>query len=200
MLGAWIVPAHGTVVYTEEGLPPAAARPAGANGVARLLHEAGTPAERRRLVRAMLAAIGFQWLDYLQLQPHAQGREGGGPPVRWLASHSPPQWIERYLHEQLFEVDFRHRAAQAFGVPLAWDLDDVRERRLARAMDELGLRSGVFLSLATPGFPGERTLVSLLSGAPRRSWIDDAVLAQSAVLALSLHEYLAVCCGLPEGV
>jgi len=183
-------------VYTEEWLQPAIALPACNTSLIRLLHEAGTAAERRRLVRGMLAAIGFQWLDYLQVDRC----DRACAPVRWFASHSPPQWIERYLRESLFEVDFRHRATQPYGLPLAWELADVGERRLALLMEELGLRSGVFVSLATPGFPEQRTLVSLLSGAPGRGWIDDGVLGRSAMLALSLHEYLAVCCGLPEGV
>ncbi|MED5622313.1 helix-turn-helix transcriptional regulator [Ideonella sp. BN130291] len=198
----------GPTFYTEEQLEPVprSRRPLHAPSVVNDLLDATSAAERQRIVQAMLHAIGFQWLGY-----GAVALERGVPmPLSFLTSYAHPQWTECYFRERYYEVDLRHHEAAPSSLPLVWDIEEVslrastpqrtrRHRQFAEQLRDSGLRSGVFLNLASWSRPQERTVISFASGAPRRDWIVDGVLGQTLVLALCLHEFLSLHVQLADG-
>ncbi|HWP19231.1 MAG TPA: LuxR family transcriptional regulator [Burkholderiaceae bacterium] len=191
---------HGVLLYSERDLAPRedGRRRHRMPGLVTDLLEAGSAEERERLVRAMLHAIGFEWLAYgtvVQLR-------GQSVPRTFFTSYAHPGWTQRYFRERYHEIDPRHQDAPCSSLPLVWDLQDVgagaqaragalRVRRFLDDFRDSGIRSGVFFSLASPVHPHERTVISLMSSSPNRRWIVESVLGQALTLGLSLHEFLS---------
>jgi DNA-binding CsgD family transcriptional regulator len=162
------------------------------------LRAAATPEEREHLVRGMLHAIGFEWMGYGTML-HVQGEV---VPRSFFTSYTPPKWTEHYFSERYYEIDPRHHEAPCSGLPLVWDLDDLDTslqnhpmkslaRRFIDDLRDSGIRSGIFLCLASPSNTAERTVVSMCSSAANRRWIVDGVVGQALTLGLCLHEFLS---------
>lgn len=186
-------------LYSEEQLllPETSERRERMPGIVTDLLDAEGVDARKRLVRGMLHAIGFEWLGY---GTFSQVR-GQAQPLSFFASYAEPDWLQRYFSERYYEVDTRHQAAPASSLPLLWDatqLDAQADQDLTthrrRFLDDFrasGIRSGLFLRLASPLQANERTVISLMSALPTRRWITDGVIGQALMLSLSLHEYLS---------
>lgn len=160
---------------------------------------------RLSLVKQALRQNGFEWLAYGTLRP----RNGGLHPMRFLSSYAHQGWAEHYFAHGFHEVDVRHKDAPASGLPLVWDLESLeqaqsrqplrldsaetaaRQRRFLDDMERHGIRSGVFLRLATPGQSGDHTFISCLSRTPSRRWIIQRVTGNALALGLSIHEYVS---------
>lgn len=189
----------GEIVWlTDDALQPLPhARSLGAGGLLGQLLQARSATERQRLVRAALAAIGFDWLAYGKVR-----MQGGVPvPTSFFATYAEPHWTAQYFQNRLFELDFRHAEAPPSGLPRAWSVDELasrscehepQQRQFAQALRGSALNSGVFMNLASPGGRHERTVVSLSSSACQRAWIAHSVLGQSVMLALAVHEFLSL--------
>ena len=191
----------GPLLYAEEDL---VASPAGAAALPRVpsvvndLLCASSGEERQHLVRAMLHAIGFEWLGYGTVSQ----QRSCSVPLTFFTSYGHPAWTQRYFDERYYEVDSRHQDAPCSSLPLLWDVDHLtaplnsvpltpHRRRFLDDFRDSGIRSGVFFSLASPTRADERTVISLMSSSPNRLWIVDSVLGQALTLALSVHECLA---------
>ncbi|CAN7448386.1 autoinducer binding domain-containing protein [Variovorax sp. LjRoot290] len=179
-------------LYLPQARPPHAD---GAPGFVGELLDAGSIEARGDLIRAMLHAIGFEWLSYgviTQLR-------GQLLHLSFFTGHANPQWTERYFSQRHHEVDPRFRDAPASGLPLVWDIDRLeassgsagRRQRFLADLRGSGIRSGVYFRLASPTHVNEHTVISLLSRSPGRDWITDAVVGRALVLGLSLHDYLS---------
>lgn len=192
-------PAAGPLLYGEPDLCPPSMplRRRVPSAVANLL-SATSVQERERLLRGMLHAIGFEWLSYGTVLYE----DGRCVPLSFFTSHANPAWVQRYFAERYYEVDSRHQEVPCSGLPLVWDIDDLatspsyrgasgQRRRFLDDFRASGIRSGIFFSLASPTRAHERTVLSLLSGAPNRHWIVDGVLGQALTLGLCVHEYLS---------
>jgi DNA-binding CsgD family transcriptional regulator len=155
---------------------------------------AGGPQQRRRVVQAMVHAMGFDWLGYGRMV-----QRGNHPlPLSFCTSYAHHRWAEQYFCERHYTVDPRLHAALHSSLPCVWSIDDLMDRapvdaprapvqRFVADMREAGIRSGVLFAL--PGTPAqERHFVSLLSRTPGAEWIGDGLIGQVLALALSLHE------------
>ncbi|MGE5866673.1 MAG: autoinducer binding domain-containing protein [Rhizobacter sp.] len=163
-----------------------------------LLHADG-PGARERLVRTLLAEIGFQWLGYCQVSLQRSQPE----PLSYCTTWTDPSWARRYVEEGFFEVDARLHEATRSSLPCVWHVDELERRapldapraRVAHFVAELrriGMHSGVLFGL--PGFRlYERHMVGLLSGRKGSRWLDDGVLEQAWTIALAVHEYQLHC-------
>lgn len=171
----------------------------GATGLLRELLTAASVRERERAVRFRLDEVGFEWLAYYTVSASAAG------PARraCFMSCAQVEWTKRYLAQSYHEVDPRHELTRRSSLPLVWDeawIEDalgerVHSPRVRGFLDELrdsGLGSGVFVRVpAKEGAAGETAVVSLGASTSTRRWIDDKVLGEALVLALSLHDYLS---------
>ncbi len=189
------------VLYAEQDLlspPPGGTELPRMPSVVNDLLSASSGEERQRLVRAMLHAIGFEWLGYGTVCQH----RSRSLPQSFFTSYGHPAWTRRYFDERYYEVDSRHQDAPCSSLPLLWDIDHLaasvnsvrstpHRRRFLDDFRDSGIRSGVFFSLASPTRANERTVISLMSSSPNRQWIVDSVLGQALTLALSVHECLA---------
>ena len=156
---------------------------------------AESPCERHRTVRALLQALGFEWLACGTLVRD----EAGWRPAAFCTSLIDADWLQRYFAQQHHEVDPRWREALQSSLPCIWSLDQWDEgsaapgagTHFARFVADLratGMQSGALLAL--PGRRAdERWLLSLLSRTPGSAWIGDAVLGQLLNLSLCLHEF-----------
>jgi DNA-binding CsgD family transcriptional regulator len=156
---------------------------------------AESPCERHRTVRALLQALGFEWLACGTLVRD----EAGWRPTTFCTSLIDAEWLQRYFTQQHHEVDPRWREALQSSLPCIWSLDQWDEgsaapgagTHFARFVADLratGMQSGALLAL--PGRRAdERWLLSLLSRTPGSAWIGDAVLGQLLTLSLCLHEF-----------
>jgi DNA-binding CsgD family transcriptional regulator len=178
--------------------PESTGRHAEASGIVCDLLEAGSSEARARLVRGMLHAIGFEWLGYGTVT----FLRGQLWPLSFFTSYANQDWTQRYFSQRHYEVDARPRDAPASSLPLPWDVDQLEDAsadpdptgRRRRFFDDLrasGIRSGLFLRLASPTHVNEHTVISLSSSVPSRGWITDGVVGQSLMLSLSVHEYLS---------
>lgn len=188
------------LLYAEEDLAAAAPGGAAPSRVPSVVNDllcASSGEERQRLVRAMLHAIGFEWLGYGTVCQHRTR----SVPQSFFTSYGHAQWTRRYFEERYHEVDSRHQDAPCSSLPLLWDIDHLaapvnsvpltpHRRRFLDDFRDSGIRSGVFFSLASPTRANERTVISLMSSSPSRQWIVDSVLGQALTLALSVHECL----------
>jgi DNA-binding CsgD family transcriptional regulator len=163
------------------------------------LLQAGSAHERQALLRAALHTVGFDWLAYGRVRLH----EGVLSVSSFLPTYADPQWTERYFDQRFYEVDVRHTDTPPSGLPRAWAADDIvarssqlerqeRDREFARALRDSGHASGVFMSVALPGGRHERAVVSMSSSAAQGRWISHSVLAQSALLAFTVHEFVGL--------
>lgn len=170
--------------------------------VADELNEARTPAQRQLLIRAMLGAIGFDWLCYWRLNC-----VGDTVTRAWyVRDYAAPGWSERYIEQRYLEVDPRIAFACRREWPLVWDLDTLRQtggdglarpgadtaQRLARLIADAydaGLRSGITFSVASPR-SAQQSVLSLSCANLSRHWISDRIVGQAYALGLALHEYL----------
>ena len=111
------------VIYTDEQLvmTSGAALPATFSLLADLL-AAPHSAARQPLVRSMLHAVGFEWLAYGTMRAHGRGWR----PTSFLSTYAHPEWSEVYFLEGWHDVDSRLHAAPPSGLPIAWDLQDLR--------------------------------------------------------------------------
>lgn len=170
------------------------------------LNEARTPAQRQLLIRAMLGAIGFDWLCYWRLNC-----VGDTVTRAWyVRDYAAPGWPERYIKQRYLEVDPRIAFACRREWPLVWDLDTLRQtgdetgdeavarrdidtaQRLARLIadaHDAGLRSGITFSVASPR-SAQQSVLSLSCANLSRHWISDRIVGQAYALGLALHEYL----------
>jgi DNA-binding CsgD family transcriptional regulator len=187
-------------LYSEAQLclPETMGRPAEASGIVGDLLDAGSSEARVRLVRGMLHAIGFEWLGYGTVS-YLRGQPW---PLSFFTGYANQAWVQRYFSQRHYEVDTRYRDAPASSLPLLWEIDQLEASpanpdasgRRRRFLDDLranGIRSGLFLRLASPTHVNEHTVISLSSSAPSRGWITDSVVGQSLMLSLSVHEYLS---------
>lgn len=190
------------LLYSEDDLVAPVPREGTARSrMPRVVHDllcASRGEERQRLVRAMLHAIGFEWLGYGTVSQH----HTRSIPLSFFTSYGHAEWTRRYFEERYHEVDSRHQDAPCSSLPLLWDIDQLatpatdavpktlRRQRFLDDFRDSGIRSGVFFSLASPTRASERTVISLMSSSPNRQWIVDGVLGQALTLALSVHECL----------
>jgi DNA-binding CsgD family transcriptional regulator len=196
------------LLYAEEQLrlrsPCEGYRPA-AGLVGALLAEPSAAA-RVQQVRAALAAIGFNWLDYGRMAV----QRGRARPLSCFISYAQPGWTRHCMAQRHFEADPRHEQAPVSGLPLVWDLDGLAERaaldgrhgRFIADLDAAGLRSGLLIRLASAvrgaAHESEHTVIGLSSSRAGRQWIGDAVLGQALMLGLNVHDYLSRHVLLPE--
>jgi DNA-binding CsgD family transcriptional regulator len=178
----------------------------GASALVRNLVNATSARQREATVRTQLAHIGFEWMGYYTVLRQPEG----GTMRAFLSTYSPLEWSRRYFEESYYELDPRNDKQRRSTLPLVWDLQSLHEivarrpfcsrsRRFLEQMEESGLRSGIFQRLVFRGSrPDEETVVSLVSTAPSRRWIDDGVLGSSLTLALSMHDYLSTYVELPK--
>lgn len=198
---------HRTAVmlYDAPGQPPNAAAPPGIEGVPplpallRQLLQAEGPQARDRLVRGLLAQVGFQWLGYCRVSVQRSQPE----PLSYCTTWTDPGWARRYVDECFIEVDPRMHEATRSSLPCVWHVDDLERRapldaprgRVAHFVAELrrtGMHSGVLFGL--PGFRlYERHMVGLLSRRKDSRWLDEAVLEQAWTIAMAVHEYQLHC-------
>jgi DNA-binding CsgD family transcriptional regulator len=194
------------LLYTEEQLVPAgaAAHHGHAPPLLACLLKTSSFAERQRLVRTTLNAIGFEWMTYV----NTAWRHGTPISTRVLTSYANPRWSDIYFGSRYGEIDFRLQKARCSSLPVVWDLCDVasqmsapnatpRHRAFVEQMDDCGLRSGVLWCVASAIQLEERTMISFSSARPNRKWIGYGVLAQSLMLALCVHELQSVHMRLP---
>jgi DNA-binding CsgD family transcriptional regulator len=187
-------------LYSEAQLclPETMGRHADTSGIVGDLLGAGSSEARVRLVRGMLHAIGFEWLDYGTVS-YLRGQPW---PLSFFTGYANQEWAQRYFSQRHYEVDTRYRDAPASSLPLLWDVDQLeaspanpdasgRRRRFLDDLRASGVKSGLFLRLASPTHVNEHTVISLSSSAPSRGWITDSVIGQSLMLSLSVHEYLS---------
>ena len=171
----------------------------GATGLLRELLTAPSVRERERAIRYRLDEIGFEWLAY-----YSASASASGPAHRsCLMTCAHLEWTKRYLAQSYHEVDPRHELTRRSSLPLVWDeawIEDalgerVQSPRVRGFVEELrdsGMGSGVFVRIpAKEGSNGETTVISLGASTSTRRWIDDKVLGEALVLALSLHDYLS---------
>lgn len=192
-------------LYDAPGEAPQAAAPPGIEGAAplpallrRLLHADGHEA-RDRLVRGLLAEVGFQWLGYCRVSVQRSRPE----PLSYCTTWTDPGWARRYVEECFIEVDPRMHEATRSSLPCVWHVDDLERRapldvprgRVAHFIAELrrtGMHSGVVF-----GLPGlrlyDRHIVGLLSRRKGSRWLDEPVLEQAWTIALAVHEYQLHC-------
>lgn len=191
----------GCLMYKDEQLVPLASaiRPAATYGLLADLLEAPSSVARQRLVRAMLHVLGFQWLAYGTMRVHGRGWR----PTSFLTTYANPEWVEDYFGGAHYEVDTRLPAVPPSGLPVAWDLQDLRSqplpaaratahRMFAQALERTSQRCGLLLALPCAADRNEQTFIGLTSAAPTRAWIDDNVMRQSTMLALCLHDFLSL--------
>lgn len=191
----------GCLMYTDEQLVPLASaiRPAATFSLLADLLDAPSSIARQRLVRAMLHVLGFEWLAYGTMRVHGRGWR----PTSFLTTYAHPEWVEDYFGGAHYEVDTRLPAVPPSGLPVAWDLQDLRSqplpaarapahRMFAQALERTSQRCGVLLALPSAADRNEQTFIGLSSAAPTRAWIDDNVLRQSTMLALCLHHFLSL--------
>lgn len=165
------------------------------------------PSERQRLVRAVLHAMGFDWLGFGRLE-HAGPRT---MPVTFCAAHCGLGWAQRYFEARYHEVDPRLHAAVGSSLPCVWTLDELERHargsgigHLSRFVDDLGktgMHSGAMLVTSRFSEHGvERHVVSLLSRTAGRSWISDAILGQVLTLGYCMQEFYTRYSRMPTGV
>lgn len=188
-------------LYADEDLsvmPSMARGRAEPSGIVGELVEAGDVEARARLVRGLLHQIGFEWLGYGAVTFMA----GRLWPLSFFTSYANSGWMRRYFAHRHDQVDTRPQDAPASSLPLVWDVEQLeaqldrsdrpaQRRQFIEDLHASGIRSGLFLRLASPTHVNEHTLISLLSGMPGREWIDGGVTGRALLLSLSVHEYLS---------
>jgi DNA-binding CsgD family transcriptional regulator len=150
-------------------------------------------AERQRTVKAVLHALGFEWLGYGRLAVLGDTAS----PLSFCTTHADADWVRRYFREAWHEVDPRWRGALQSSLPFVWTLeqlaaqaDSPRQRNFVDALHAGGARSGTMFVLPA-ALSGEHHFVSLLSRTPGDAWMGDVVLGQVLTLGLCLHEFYA---------
>lgn len=161
------------------------------------LLDAGSARCREEIVRPRLYRLGFEWFAYGTVrQDHA-----GADYLELFTTYAHADWKRRYLAERYHEVDPRWHDAQP-GVPLMWETRDIWSRvqerwagergyRFAQELCDSGLRSGLYLRLASPAPQGGQAIVSFTSRAPHRHWLTEDILGQTLTLGLCMHEFLS---------
>jgi len=156
---------------------------------------AGGAGERQRIVKAVLHAMGFEWLGYGRLVERGER----AVPLSFCTTYADPRWTQHYFGEAYHEIDPRLQDALRSSLPCVWTLDQLahdadrapaapRLRRFVEDLRDTGVRCGALLVL--PGAAGqERHFVSLLSRAPLGAFAGNGLLGQVLTFALCLHEF-----------
>lgn len=178
-------------------LPAADLVPRGTEpALARDLRTAPTAAERHRTVGRALEALGAQWLGYMQV-----GLVRGRPvPRRWFLPHAHGEWVRHNIGDRHHEVDPRLADAVVLRVPFVWEIGALARRveagprpdhgrRFIAGLRANGIGSGVWLGV--PGdTPDDYTVIGLDARSETSGWVNDVVIGQALVTALSVHEFL----------
>jgi DNA-binding CsgD family transcriptional regulator len=154
--------------------------------------------ERENLVRERLSRMGFDWFAYATVCHDADGT----PHQQLLDTYAHAGWKRRYLAERYQEVDPRWHATACDGLPLLWEIQEIRARvrqgdsgrrgqRFIEELGDCGLRSGIYFRLAAAKPRRHQAVLSFTSGAPHRYWITDAVVAQALALGAAMHEFMS---------
>lgn len=168
------------------------------DGVLAALLRAGSAKAREQVVRQRLHALGFEWLAYGTVA--VQG--GRSKALSFFTSYANKDWVLRYFSERYHQVDSRHQSAPTSSLPLMWDADSLWKavpdgrgtllhRRFLEDFFASGIRSGIFFRVASPMRPGQHAVISLMSSAPQRAWIDETLAGEALMLGLNVHEYLS---------
>ncbi len=152
--------------------------------------------ERQRTLKAVLHAMGFDWLGYGCLSRTGRALM----PLSFCTTYVDPMWPRHYFAQSYHEVDPRLQTAMRSSLPSVWTIDELDKdanaagsrSRMRQFVDDLagtGMHGGAMFML--PGnSTSERHVVSLLSRTSMaNTWLSDSALGQLLTLGLCVHEF-----------
>ncbi|HKX44764.1 MAG TPA: autoinducer binding domain-containing protein [Burkholderiaceae bacterium] len=182
---------EGVFLYGEPYLMPTAAAP-DASGLDLLaaLHRARDASERERVVRAELAAIGADWLEFGKMQWQGERAQ----PVSLLCTYAPPDWTVAYCRNRFWECDARLKRASLAGAPCVWSVAGepslAPAQHMFRMLAAHGVGSGITICLGAPA-SGHGVAMHFLSRHADHRWATKDKLAAALLLGVCLHEFIA---------
>lgn len=190
----------GVLLYDEQYLMPTGHTPDSIHGfdLMACLHQAESAADRQRVIRGELQAIGVDWLEYGKAQWRGERME----PSSFLCTYSPPTWTAAYCANRFWETDDRMCLESSFGAPRLWIVDDERTRlgrsqapsltarRMFTTLAACGVGSGMTICLAMP-ISGQAAVMHFLSKRADLNWATKGALAQALLLGVCLNEFIS---------
>lgn len=173
--------------------------------VTALLH-VECPAQQQRVLRQLLAEIGFDGLAVARALP----AEGALQPQFVGAAPEAAAWVSHYDEERLHRIDPCMRTLAMSALPCLWDADaladvagqafgDAAAQRWRSALGVHGVRSGLWFCVRA-GAAAQPMLVTMTSHRGGRGWISDGVVGQAWLLAVFAAEHPPAAVGAAEGL